>query len=101
MSHFICNITQVDSPHGYISGCCHHPPEHSRYVKVFFGGDDEVPTLAYCKGGVWYRSQDAERQGRAVHPVRWEAVSFAPDRLLKDVNFETLIRRIDNEEIVE
>ena len=78
MSHFTCEqcgTTQYDSEQGYIAGCCHHPPEHSVLVKVWFGGENEKATLAYCKGGVWYRSIMAEKRGEAVHPVRWDEVN--------------------------
>lgn len=78
MSHFSCNqcgITQYDSGRGYLAGCCHHPPEHSVLVKVWFSGEDEKATLAYCKSGVWYRSIQAEKRGEAVHPVRWAEVN--------------------------
>jgi hypothetical protein len=68
-----CGRPQIDRDRiGYVSGCSHHPPEHSDYVTVWFGGDDETPTRAFYRGA-WYRSEKAQREGRAVHPVAWDA----------------------------
>lgn len=79
MSNFACEKcghAQVDKPGvGYVAGCAHYPPE-GRYrdtlVTVWFGGKDETPTRAfYC--GAWYKSDKARREGRAVHPIAWDA----------------------------
>jgi hypothetical protein len=78
MSCFICETcgrTQVDKDGvGYVSGCSHYPPEHGNFVTVWFGGDDEVPVRAFYRAG-WYKSEKAKREGRAVHPVAWDARS--------------------------
>ncbi len=76
MSHFACELcgrTQTDSSRGYIAGCSHYPPEHSRFVMVWFGGENEEPTRAFYRGA-WYRSEKARAQGKAVHPVAWESI---------------------------
>jgi hypothetical protein len=75
MSSYVCDkcgVTQVDSEWGYISGCCHHPPEHGHYVTVYFGGD--VPPAKAFYRGAWYKSEKAKSQGKAVHPVTWDAM---------------------------
>jgi len=66
-----CGRPQIDRDRiGYVSGCSHYPPEHSRWVNVWFGGDDETPVRAFYRGA-WYRSEQARIEGRAVHPVAW------------------------------
>lgn len=76
MSNFSCEQCgrpQIDSDIGYIEGCSHYPPEgvlRWKMVDVWFGGENEKPTRAfYC--GAWYKSLDAKREGKAVHPVAW------------------------------
>jgi hypothetical protein len=73
MSNIICEQCgrmQIDSERGYIAGCSHYPPEHKRFVDVYFGGEGEAPAKAFFDGA-WYRSMRAKQQGRAVHPVVW------------------------------
>ena len=78
MSNFACRIcgrTQFDSDRGYIAGCGHYPPQgrlRGKMVVVWFGGDGEKPTKAFYVGA-WYKSESARLEGRAVHPVEWEA----------------------------
>lgn len=79
MSNFACEYcgrTQLDKDGvGYVSGCSHYPPEgrfRDTFVNIWFGEEDEIPKKAfYC--GAWYKSDEARRQGRAVHPVAWDA----------------------------
>jgi hypothetical protein len=67
-----CGVTQVDKDLvGYVAGCAHYPPEHTGFVTVFFGGD--VPSARAFYDGAWYKSKEAKAQGRAVHPVTWDA----------------------------
>ena len=74
MSCFICETCgrpQIDKDRiGYVSGCSHYPPEHGRFVNVWFGGDNETPVRAFYRGA-WHRSEQARIEGRAVHPVAW------------------------------
>ena len=71
-----CGRTQVFGDDvGYVAGCSHYPPEgryEDMFVTVWFGGDDEVPVRAFYSGA-WYKSEKAKREGRAVHPVAWDA----------------------------
>ena len=72
MSNFNCEICgkeQIDSDHGFVSGCQHHPPEHKRFVNVHFGGD-KYATAFYDNG--WYKSAKAKANLRAVHPISWK-----------------------------
>lgn len=68
-----CGRPQIDSDIGYVEGCSHYPP-HGRlvgsYVDIWFGRDDEEPSLAFYVGA-WYMSEEARRERRAVHPVAW------------------------------
>jgi hypothetical protein len=71
MSNFVCEkcgVTQFDSPTGYVAGCCHYPPHHSRFVTIDYGGGCE--TKAFFSGA-WYKSKEAQAKHRAVHPVTW------------------------------
>lgn len=76
MSHFACphcGAAQIDSPRGYVAGCSHYPPEgdlRGKLVAVYFGGGLAAKAF-YC--GAWYKSERARREGKAVHPVRWDA----------------------------
>jgi hypothetical protein len=89
MSNFICEkcgVTQVDSPTGYVSGCCHYPPHHSRKVTIDYGGGcetkafyvgsrvtykDENGQKVTSRSGCWYKSKEAQAKHRAVHPLTW------------------------------
>jgi hypothetical protein len=81
MSHFACDkcgVTQVDSPQGYIAGCCHHPPEDGRTVVLKFGGDGRFDrTGFYVKShGAFYANEKSMNQRAAVHPVEWCDIPF-------------------------
>lgn len=68
-----CGVDNIDLPQvGYVSGCCHNPPEHSDFVTVYFGGDT-TPARAFYRGA-WYKSERARGDGRAVHPVTWDGI---------------------------
>ena len=80
MSNFTCEIcgrTQVDKDGvGYVAGCSHYPPEgrhRDTLITVWYGGDSETPTRASYSGGAWYKSDKAKREGKAVHPIAWDA----------------------------
>lgn len=66
----VCGVAQVDDcERGYIAGCAHHPPEHRRFVRVFFGGD-AAPVKAFYDGA-WYKSSRSKKNGLAIHPTHW------------------------------
>jgi hypothetical protein len=98
MSNFACEkcgVTQFDSATGYVSGCCHYPPHHSRFVTIDYGGGCEakafhvgswrdvqpaegqhlhpLQTAGYF--GAWYKSKEAQAKHQAVHPVTWREQS--------------------------
>lgn len=79
MSNFACEqcgVTQDDRDGvGYVAGCSHYPPHHKRPVEVSFGGDTPTATAFY--DGAWYKSEEAKKQGRAVHPVTWRDIKYA------------------------
>lgn len=67
-----CKRTQVINEFGFaLAGCSHHPPQHTDFVTVFFGGDTP-PAKAY-HDGAWYKSPKAKAQGKAIHPIAWDA----------------------------
>ena len=43
---------------------------------VWFGGVDEKPGMAFYDGA-WYKSGRASLEGRAVHPVAWDAENIS------------------------
>jgi hypothetical protein len=81
MSHFNCEqcgVTQVDSPEGYISGCCHYPPENNRTVVLQFGGDGSHDRNGFYakQHGAFYFSVESMNQLKSVHPVAWCDLPF-------------------------
>ncbi len=76
MSHFQCDkcgIAQIDSPIGYIAGCCHYPPENGREVLLMFGGDGSLDRKGFYSRSrsAFFYSRESMRRGLAVHPVQW------------------------------
>lgn len=74
MSHFACEqcgVPQLDSESGYVSGCCHYPPQESfRDVSVVF--EDGSQGTAFYKTGKWFRGLLEMARGIECHPVRWK-----------------------------
>ena len=76
MSHFNCDkcgVIQVDSRHGYIAGCHHHPPEFPFRVLLEFdeSGERSASGLYNDVDSAFYLKQGSKVSKSAVHPVRW------------------------------
>ncbi len=68
-----CGRPQIDQDQvGYVEGCSHYPPEHSKFVTVYYGGDT-TPDRAFYKGA-WYKSEQSRAHGKAVHPIAWSSI---------------------------
>ena len=71
-----CGVMQVDGGAvGYTAGCCHYPPEDDRRILMDFGGGEAEK--GFYRGS-FYRTEDAHKQQRAVHPVRWTDIRIEP-----------------------
>jgi len=66
-----CGVHQIDSPLGYVEGCVHYPPLQGLICLVSFDGVTFDTTAFHTSG--WYKSDEAEREGRSIHPISWKA----------------------------
>jgi hypothetical protein len=81
MSSFLCEkcgASNCDTPRGYVSGCCHYPPEHSRVVTLRFdeGGSRDCQGFYWRPHGAFYKSKKAMKSQTPVHPIEWSEDGF-------------------------